>query len=56
MIVYKEFYMPRYKPTKGVGYGEEKLSTAVSNYYVMMGWHRDTGVPSLGKLQDLDLE
>lgn len=43
-------------PLKGIGYGEEKLSTAVSNYYAMMGWDRETGVPSEGKLQELGIE
>ncbi len=43
-------------PLAGRGYGEEKLSNAVSMYYDMMGWDRETGVPGRGKLQELDIE
>ena len=43
-------------PLAGVGYGEDKLSEAVSIYYDMAGWDRETGVPRKGKLQELDIE
>ncbi|MBC8228332.1 aldehyde ferredoxin oxidoreductase family protein [bacterium] len=43
-------------PLAGVGYGEDKLSEAVSMYYDMAGWDRETGVPGKGKLQELDIE
>ncbi|MBN1400084.1 MAG: aldehyde ferredoxin oxidoreductase family protein [Anaerolineae bacterium] len=34
----------------------EVLDEAVSMFYGMMGWDPDTGVPTLGKLQELDIE
>ena len=43
-------------PIAGIGIGEEKLSEAISIYYDMMGWDRETGVPTRGKLQELDIE
>jgi aldehyde:ferredoxin oxidoreductase len=43
-------------PIAGVGYGEERLSEAVSLYYDMMGWDIETGVPRTAKLQELDIE
>jgi len=43
-------------PIAGIGYGEERLSEAVSLYYDMMGWDRETGVPREAKLQELDIE
>ena len=43
-------------PLAGVGYGEDKLSEAVSMYYGMAGWDKETGVPRRGKLQELDIE
>ena len=43
-------------PLADVGYGEAKLSEAVSLYYDMAGWDRETGVPGKGKLQELDIE
>jgi aldehyde:ferredoxin oxidoreductase len=43
-------------PLAGRGYGEDRLSEAVSMYYDMMGWDRETGVPRKGKLQELDIE
>jgi len=43
-------------PLAGVGVGEEKLNNAISVYYDMMGWDKDTGVPTRGKLQELDIE
>lgn len=43
-------------PLEGIGYGEEKLNNAISIYYDMMGWDRETGVPGRGKLQELNIE
>jgi len=43
-------------PLKGIGYGKEKLSNAISLYYDMMGWDRETGIPGTGKLLELDVE
>jgi len=43
-------------PLAGVGVGEEKLNNAISVYYDMMGWDKDTGIPTRGKLQELDIE
>jgi aldehyde:ferredoxin oxidoreductase len=43
-------------PIAGVGYGENRLSEAVSLYYDMMGWDIETGVPRRAKLQELDIE
>ena len=43
-------------PIAGVGVGEERLNEAISAYYDMMGWDRETGVPTRGKLQELDVE
>ena len=43
-------------PLAGIGYGEDKLSEAVSMYYGMAGWDKETGVPRRGKLQELDIE
>ena len=43
-------------PLEGIGYGEEKLNNAISIYYDMMGWDRETGVPGRGKLMELDIE
>lgn len=43
-------------PIAGIGIGEERLSEAISIYYDMMGWDRETGVPARGKLQELDIE
>jgi aldehyde:ferredoxin oxidoreductase len=33
----------------------KKLRKAIKNYYRMMGWDEQTGVPSLGKLEELDI-
>lgn len=43
-------------PLAGVAVDEAKLKEALSIYYDMMGWNRDTGVPTRGKLQELDIE
>ena len=37
------------------GIDPEELEEAVHTYYGMMGWDRETGVPTVGKLQELDI-
>jgi aldehyde:ferredoxin oxidoreductase len=49
-----------YGPTKGGaladgGIDMAELREAVHTYYGMMGWDRETGVPTLGKLQELNV-
>ena len=43
-------------PLEGVAVGEDRLNEAMSVYYDMMGWDRETGVPTRGGLQELDVE
>ncbi|MBD3184033.1 aldehyde ferredoxin oxidoreductase, partial [Candidatus Poribacteria bacterium] len=43
-------------PLAGVEYGEDRLSDAVNVYYDMMGWDKETGKPTRGKLQELGIE
>ena len=43
-------------PIEGVAVGEDRLDKAISVYYDMMGWDRETGVPTRGCLQELDIE
>jgi len=38
------------------GIDPEELDEAVHTYYGIMGWDEDTGVPTLGKLRELDIE
>ena len=38
------------------GIDREELREAVHNYYAMMGWEKETGVPKLETLQDLGVE
>ena len=38
------------------GIDPEELEEAVHAYYGMMGWDAETGVPTLGKLRELDIE
>ena len=46
-------------PTDGAlaegGIDMEELREAMHTYYVMAGWDRETGVPTVGKLQELDV-
>jgi aldehyde:ferredoxin oxidoreductase len=47
-----------YSPTTNGALSEggidmEELREAVHTYYVMMGWERETGIPTVGKLQEL---
>jgi len=49
-----------YGPTQGGALAEggidpDELRQAVHTYYGMMGWDTETGVPTLGKLQELDV-
>ena len=37
------------------GIDREELRKAVHTYYGMMGWDWETGVPTVGKLQELDI-
>jgi aldehyde:ferredoxin oxidoreductase len=38
------------------GIDPEELEEAVHTYYGIMGWETESGVPTLGKLQELDIE
>jgi aldehyde:ferredoxin oxidoreductase len=47
-----------YGPTQGGALSEggidpEELEQAMHTYYGMMGWDSETGVPTVGKLQEL---
>ncbi|MDF2628550.1 MAG: aldehyde:ferredoxin oxidoreductase [Symbiobacteriaceae bacterium] len=42
-------------PLKGRAVPEESINEALKTYYSMMGWDRETGVPSEGKLLELGL-
>ncbi len=42
-------------PLKGVGVPEDKVMEARRAYYALNGWDPETGVPTDGKLYDLDL-
>ncbi|NLX43347.1 MAG: aldehyde ferredoxin oxidoreductase, partial [Chloroflexi bacterium] len=49
-----------YQPTRGGALAEggidrEELREAVQLYYGMMGWDPESGRPSMGKLQELDI-
>ena len=49
-----------YSPTQGGALAEggidlEELREAIHTYYGMMGWDRETGVPTVGKLEELDV-
>ena len=49
-----------YSPTQGGALAEggidlEELREAIHTYYVMMGWDRETGMPTVEKLQELDI-
>ena len=43
-------------PLTGVAPTPEQVEKAKRDYYEMMGWDRETGVPSLAKAQELDIE
>jgi len=43
-------------PIADAKYSKTKLSEAVGVYYDMMGWDKKTGIPTRGKLQELDIE
>ena len=42
-------------PMQGVSVNEEDFKQAVDTYYAMVGWDRESGVPALGKLQELGI-
>ena len=42
-------------PLKGVAIGREEMDRAIHTYYKMMGWDPETGVPTVEKLEELDL-
>ncbi len=43
-------------PLVGIAVGEDRLNEAISVYYDMMGWDKETGTPARGRLQELDIE
>jgi len=43
-------------PLDGVALGEEQLRQAIDTYYTMVGWEKESGTPTLGKLQELGIE
>lgn len=53
----KRFYEPFVTgPLTGVAPTVEQVEKAKRDYYEMMGWDRQTGVPTLGRALELDLE
>lgn len=42
-------------PRKGSKLDREKFDTALRLYYAMMGWDRDTGIPTAAKLHELGI-
>ena len=53
----KRFYEPFLTgPLAGVAPTGEQIDAAKRNYYEMMNWDRETGVPRLAKAQELDIE
>ncbi|MDD5038746.1 MAG: aldehyde ferredoxin oxidoreductase family protein [Dehalococcoidales bacterium] len=43
-------------PLKGVRIDEEVLEQSIDTYYSMTGWDRESGAPTLAKLQELGIE
>jgi aldehyde:ferredoxin oxidoreductase len=43
-------------PLKGVGIDQRDFEIALDNFYLMMGWDKERGMPTLSKLQELDIE
>lgn len=43
-------------PIAGVASTPEQVEEAKSTWYEMMGWNRETGVPTRSKMQELDIE
>ncbi len=41
---------------KGASIDEKKFSQAIDTFYLMMGWDKEEGLPSLAKLQELGVE
>jgi aldehyde:ferredoxin oxidoreductase len=42
-------------PLADGGIDHEELREALRNYYAISGWEKETGMPTLGKLQELDI-
>ena len=42
-------------PLSGQKISREEFQRALSDYYEMMGWNRDTGMPAISKLEELDI-
>jgi len=56
-VLPKRFYEPfTTGPLAGVAPTPEQVEKAKRDYYEMMGWDRQTGVPGLAKAQELDIE
>ncbi|MFC2012693.1 aldehyde ferredoxin oxidoreductase family protein [Chloroflexota bacterium] len=43
-------------PMEGETLGGEKLQQAIDSYYAMVGWDKETGSPTLAKVQELGIE
>ena len=51
------FFTPlRSGPLQGIKIGKEDLEKARDIYYDMAGWNKESGAPTLGKLQELGIE
>ncbi len=56
-VLPKRFYEPFLTgPLTGVAPTPEQVEEAKRNYYAMVGWDRETGVPLRGKMKELDIE
>ena len=42
-------------PLAGVAVDQARLEAALRTYYAMMGWDQDSGLPTVGKLQELGI-
>jgi len=43
-------------PLEGINVDKKQLEQAIDTYYAMVGWDNGNGAPTLGKLQELDIE
>ncbi|MFC2048259.1 aldehyde ferredoxin oxidoreductase family protein [Chloroflexota bacterium] len=43
-------------PLQGVSINEGELKQAIDTYYAMIGWDKESGAPTLAKLQELGIE
>jgi len=56
-VLPKRFYQPFLTgPLAGVAPTPEQVDKAKRDYYEMMGWDRNTGVPTRGRAMELDIE